>query len=346
MNPLQTAVGLFDHYESIAEVKHYYGLMAIYGLCRTAEASNDSDLAQRCEKILRRFPDEIEHPEYNFPSYRIGGIPQAFLVSTGAMPERTEAVREYAEEMLTAPRDALGIMKHPRHPESDLVWIDVATAATPFLLYAGLALAEPRYIDEAVLQVTLMYDDLLDTQCGLLHQCRGFIGPGLYSHDHWSRGNGWGYFALAELLRGLPDDSPHLPGVLARYTALTAAMAPHQSKRGLWRQEIPLDLSYEESSGSGLILYGIGVGLRKGVLDPAVYRPIFDQGIAGLTSVAINDDLSTENSCPGCCAPGEGADKGTVQSYVTLRLPYRDELHSFGPLMLALTEAALLEQAS
>jgi unsaturated rhamnogalacturonyl hydrolase len=246
--------------------------------------------------------------------------------------------------MLTAPRDHAGIMKHRFHLEADMVWIDVAMAVAPYLLYAGQSFDEPRYVDEAVRQAVLMHDDLIDPSCGLLHQCRGFIAPGIYSQDHWSRGNGWGYFALTELVRGLPADSPHRPEVLSRFVALTDAMAPHQSKRGLWRQEIPLDLSYEESSGSGLILYGIGVGLRAGVLDPVRYRPIFDRGIAGLLSVSINDDFSTENSCPGNLCPGEGEDKGTIQSYVTLKLPYRDEPHSFGPLMLAMTEAALVER--
>ena len=32
---------------------------------------------------------------------------------------------------------------------------------------------------------------LLDADCGLLHQCRGFLdNPGRRSADHWSRGNG------------------------------------------------------------------------------------------------------------------------------------------------------------
>ena len=55
MNPLVMSERLYDHYESIAEVKHYYGLLAIYGLVLTAEATNNEQLLERCKAILRRF---------------------------------------------------------------------------------------------------------------------------------------------------------------------------------------------------------------------------------------------------------------------------------------------------
>lgn len=339
MRTLEVAAGLYDHYESLTEVKHYYGLLAIYGLARAAELSADDGLTNRVEAILRRFPDQIDHPRYNFPSYRIGGIPRAYLLSTGRMVDRAGLVREYAEEMITAPRDPQGIVIMPRNPELNRIWIDAAMATTMYLLYAGQALGEQRYLDEAVFQTSALYDELLDSDLGLLHQCKNFVGPGIRSADHWGRGNGWGYLALAELVAGLDPDSRHYAGVVRRFTDLSAALLPYQSKRGLWRQEIPNDHSYEETSGTGLICYGYGIGLRLGLLEPANYAEPFRQGIAGLAAVSINEDLSTELSCPGCLCPGEGDEKGSVKAYMTLKLPYRDEVHSFAPLILAMTEA-------
>ncbi|RIQ33692.1 glycoside hydrolase family 88 protein [Jiangella rhizosphaerae] len=338
MRPLTAAVGLYDHYESVAEVKHYYGLLAIYGLARTAAAAGDEDLWARTEKILRRFPDGVDHPHYNFPSYRIGGIPQAYLLAQGRMADRADLVREYAEEMMTAPRDHAGLVVLPAEPAAEKIWIDAAMATAPYLLYAGLALEDERYLDEAVHQAVGLHDALIDHSCGLLHQCRNFVAPDRFSQDHWSRGNGWGYLALAELVDGLPASSQHREDVERRFAALSYALLPHQSHRGLWRQEIPHPLAYEETSGSALILYGIGVGLRTGVLDAGDFGPAFRRGIGALTSICVNPDFSTEFSCPGCLCPGTGPRKGTLQSYMT-QLPHRDEPHSFGPLLLALAEA-------
>lgn len=339
MNPLYIAQKLYERYEHEEEVKHYYGVLAIYSLVQVAEEKEDPLLLEKCRRILARFPEHIEHPHYNFPSYRIGGIAKAYAFMRGLASEAEREVREYAEEMLTATRDKKGIMSLPREPEAEKIWIDVATAVTPYLLYAGLALHEPRYIDEAVKQTLLMIEEFRNPDNGLLHQCKNFIAPGVYSEDHWGRGNGWGYFPLAELVRWLPADSAHRPAVEKAFTDLSKALLPNQSKRGLWRQEIPFSYSYEETSGTGLILYGFGVGLRLGLLDQDEYGPAFRKGVEGLNKLSINPDFSTELSCPGCLCPGEGEEKGTVQAYVTLKLPHRNEHHSFAPLILAMVEA-------
>ncbi|MDQ0873657.1 unsaturated rhamnogalacturonyl hydrolase [Paenibacillus sp. V4I3] len=339
MNPLYISQKLYEHYEHMDEVKHYYGLLSIYALLQTAEEKQDRVLLEKCKHILSRFPDRIEHPRYNFPSYRIGGIPKAYALMKGYMPEASNQVREYAEEMMTATRDRKGIMSYPYAPEEELIWIDVAMAVTPYLLFAGLALDEQRYIDEAANQTFLMYEEFLDSENGLLHQSKNWAGPGKFSEDHWSRGNGWGYMPLAELVQHLPPSSVHRPKAEKYFKDLSTALLPYQSKRGLWRQEIPFEYSYEETSGTGLILYGIGIGLRMGLLDKDTYFPVLQKGIEGLNKISINPDYSTERSCPGCLCPGEGEDRGTVQSYVTLMLPHRDEHHSFAPLMFSMVEA-------
>ena len=344
MKTLELARNLYDHYESIEQVRHYYGLLAIHALVQVAEEGGES--IDRCRWILSLFPDRINHPKpagplygYNFPSYYVGGIPAMYSYFRGHMPEKEQQVRRYADEMMSAPRDPAGIMKHPHRPAEDLIWIDVAMAVTPYLLFAGLAFDNEAYVDEAVKQTILMYDAFRNPENGLLHQSKNFNGAGRFSDDHWSRGNGWGYIALTELIRFLPNDSPHRAKVEKYFVDHSEAMLPFQSRRGMWRQEIPLDLSYEETSGTGLILYGYGVGLRAGLLDENRFRPAFERGVRGLVDVAVNPDFSIINSCPGCLCPGDGEEKGTVRAYVTLRLPYRDEHHGFAPIMYALLEA-------
>lgn len=339
MHPLDVSVKLYDHYESVEEVRYYYGLLAIYGLILTAEEKKDDALLERCKEIVRRFPDCVNHLKYNFPSYTIGGIPRAYMVYKGYIPDEHDYIREYAEEMMNAARDPKGILKNPHRPDEDLIWIDVAMAATPFLLFAGLHFKETRYVEEAAKQAFLMYEEFLNPDNGLLHQCKNFVAPGVYSEDHWSRGNGWGYIALTELVQHLPADSEFRPKAERYFKELSLAMLPHQSKRGLWRQEIPFEYSYEETSGTGLILYGYGVGIRLGLLDRDVFSSAFEAGVEGLNRHGINDDFSTELSCPGNLCPGEGEEKGTVKAYVTIPLPRRDEHHSFGPFMFALVEA-------
>ncbi len=342
MRTLDLAIGLYDKYASLAEVKHYYGIMAIYGFCRVAEASGDPALMRRAKEILGRFPDRIEHSQYNFENYRIGGLARAYMVFRGHDPAARGLVRDAAEQLMNAARDPRGIFKHPRRVAEELIWIDVAMAVTPFLLWAGLTFDTPRYIDEAAQQTFLMIEEFGNPENGLLHQCKNFRGAGKLSDDHWSRGNAWGYFALTELVQYLPADSPHRPRAIEMFSDLSEALRVYQNDRGLWRQEIPLAESWEESSGTGLFLYGYGVGMTAGVLDRGRYRPAFDRGIEGLVRHCIAPDLTTLHCCKGCLCPGKGDRHGTVAAYLEDVHPVPNDGHSFGPFMLALEQAHAL----
>ncbi|MEV0849625.1 glycoside hydrolase family 88 protein [Streptomyces sp. NPDC049954] len=338
--PHDVAVGLFLHYEAIEEIKAYYGVLAIYALGRAAAEAGDEAGVRRAESVVRQFPDEITHPPYNFPSYRIGGIAHAYLSTLGLLDDRSELLRQYADEMMTATRDEKGILAMPGCP--GLIWIDVAMASAPFLMYAGIALDEPRYVDEAINQAVLMYDEFLDPGNGLLHQCKGFVAEGVVSQDHWGRGNGWGLFALAELLRALPEGADRRAEVVERFLALSRSLLPHQTGRGMWRQEIPMADAWEESSGTGLIVYSLGVGIRQGVLVGEEWHEAVRAGVHGLARWCVNTDFSTENSCPGTLCPGEGEAAGTPAAYVGLRAPFRDEPHGFAALILAMSVAPVV----
>lgn len=330
---------LLERYESQHErVDNYFGLLAYYGLAQAAVVGERKDYLTKCIDYLRLYPDNFLHPYYNFESYRVGGNGKAWLFFKGLFPQAEEDIRKYAEITMDSPKGENGILCRPSKREH--IWIDVVTCTTPFMLYAGLALGEERYVDFAAEQCFKMYELFLDQTCGLLHQAKGFMeNPKQMSEDHWSRGNGWGLIGLAELVRYLPQDSKHRPKAEEYFKDLMEAVLPYQSARGLWRQEMTRDYAWEESSGSALILYGMGIGMRLGLLSEEVYRPVFEKGISALGEYCLCEDFSTYRSCPGCLCPGNGLQKGSISAYLTEKIPMKDEVHSFGCMMLALVEA-------
>lgn len=347
MNYINTSVKLFDHYKSTAEVFHYYGVLAIYALCRTAMQADDDALKAKCVAELKRFPDHItKHSSYNFPSYRIGGIPRAYALYTGMMTDEVtkKYVDHYADEMLVAQRDPQGIMSNPYLPMSNRIWIDCAMAITPYLLFAGLALDNEEYIDEGIKQSLLMYDAFRNQKTGLLHQSRGFCGENAFSTDYWGRGQGWGIIALTELMQYLPKDHAQYETCKQYFVDHCKAMLPHQTERGMWRQHLVLEdepNSWEESSGTGLIAYAYGVGVEQGILGEE-FKVSFDKALDAMLKYCINEDGSTELCCPGCLSPGDG----TPHAYVTEKQPVKDDPHSFAPLMLSLMQADRLAKVS
>lgn len=335
MKTLDLALNFYRRYSQVEEINNYYGLLANYALVQVCRETEDEGLIARCRELLMRYPDGIVHPPYNFPCYRMGGNAGAWADMVGLQKRRPGELKAFAESTMAGPKEKGGLLCMPGRVEEGWIWIDTLTAITPFMLFAGLSLGEERYIDFAAEQCFGMYEALLDNSCGLLHQCRGFLPDGKCSEDHWSRGNGWGYLALAELVQYLPADSKHREKAERYYRDLSRALLPWQKDRGFWRQEITREDAWEESSGTALILYGIGIGLRLGCLEQGEYRAAFEKGLEGLLKYASNPDFSTELSCPGCLCPGDGS----IHAYITEKQPQKDEHHSYGAFMLALVEA-------
>ncbi len=342
INTTDIAYNVFCRFQQTAEVKSYPGLLALYALAQLGDETKESLILEKAKAMLTLYPDRIEHPRYNFESYRVGGNGRAYLVWHGYDPEGRGVLREFAETTLAAPVDRDGIQCMPQKERLPLeqVWIDVVTATTPFMVMAGLALGEDKYIDYGAEQCFKMYDLFEDSENHLLHQSRGFMKDVReISHDHWSRGNGWGIVGLADMIQYLPEGDKRRTEAEARLRRHCEALKRYQTVRGLWRQSIACDLAWEESSGTGLIAYAIGIGLRCGVLDEKEYWPVFEKAITGLVESCLNEDFSTELSCHGCLCPGKGDAKGTLQAYLCDVRAYRDEPHSYGPIMLAMLEA-------
>ncbi|MBE5784100.1 MAG: hypothetical protein E7329_12405 [Clostridiales bacterium] len=345
MTNMELCKKTYDHLEEVApQVSHYFGILALFGGLKAAEASGDKEFLQRMVDQLAKFPDQIDHlrlGKYTFKSYTCGGIARAYALFKGYMTDdkTKELVRFYADELLyEAPKDRNGIVKSPFISPREVIWIDNAMAVTPFLLYAGLALNEPKYIDEAVAQTIKMYDVFLDEETGLLHQTKGEIAAGVISDDFWGRGNGWGIIALTELVHYLPADYPTRWMVEEYFGRHCHAMLMCQDFHYVWHQEMNDFDSYEEATATGLVLYAFGVGIRLNYLNPAAFQEGFEEGVRAMTKRFLNEKFEIINVCPGCRTPGNGREKGMHYSYVN-RHPVTDDLHGAGPLMLTYSEA-------
>ncbi len=327
----------FERHAALYPLTHYTGILSLHGLARLARITGRADLRERARTRLLPFV-QGEHGEFpcNFPNYRCGGNAAAYLLMEGDLPEAAEPVARHADRILReAPRDPDGIVCKPNDPERRRIWIDAAFAVTPFLLFAGRAHDRPDWLDEACAQTEKMMDTLRDPANGLLHQAKNFNGPGRITEDHWSRGNGWGLLALSELVAFLPDGHGRRTAIEQRFRDLVEACLRVRGPSGLWHQELTEHASYVETSGSGLILYAIGVGLERGLLPPDI-RSVFETGLRALLDY-MTPAGDVFHTCRGCLAPGEGR----MVDYMA-RAPVRNDPHAFGPILLAFGQAAAL----
>ncbi|MFW5864312.1 MAG: glycoside hydrolase family 88/105 protein [bacterium] len=332
----ETALRCVHKAEQTIDFGHYSGLLLLHGLARWGVLCDDKALVERARQHLEPFVRGEKDFYANFKNYYCGGNAAAYLLAEGQLPEVEEDVRRYAEELMTeAPRDSEGIFSHPRFPGEERIWIDVAFAVTPFLLYAGRHFDEEKYIEEAWQQTAKMVRVFRNEETGLLHQSRNFRGKGHMSEDHWGRGNGWGIFALTELVNGLAKDDPRRPEAEGMFTDLCRSCLRVQDCDGMFHQELTDHDSYVETSGTGLILYAFGVGIGKGLLDER-FREALEKGIrASLSYIGV--DGSVHNTCPGCLCPGDG----TKEDYKR-KAPVLNDTHAFGSPIFSMGQAVAL----
>jgi rhamnogalacturonyl hydrolase YesR len=312
----------------------YGGTLFMHAMSELAVLQHDPKTMNRAIEIFGKFKTKEIKGRGSFISYEAGGSGGAYLNYLNKSPNLTNHVFECADKMFkNQKRTSEGLMTAPWLKDSlDQFMIDCAFAVTPYMLYSGLSLNKQEYIDLAVFETLEMFKILKDTN-GLIHQGRGFQGLGKISEDNWSRGNGWGAFALAFLVRDLPDTHPRKQEVNALAKKFFTAVLKYQNQEGLWNQEMTEHTSFVETSGSGLMLFGLGICIEKGIMDKS-FLPQFIKGLSAYTSY-ITPDGSISNVTIGCLCPG----KGTKKDYTKHTWKLND-IHAFGPVVLAFTQAA------
>ncbi|AEI51084.1 DUF4861 family protein [Runella slithyformis] len=312
----------------------YGGTLFMHGLSELAVLQKDPKNLNRAIELFGKFKTKEIKGRGSFISYEAGGSGVAYLNYLKKSDKLKEQAEEYADKMFkNQKRTSEGLLTAPWLKDSlDQFMIDCAFAVTPYMLYAGLSMNKPEYVDLAVFETLEMFKILKDPN-GLIHQGRGFQGLGKISEDNWSRGNGWGAFALAFLVRDLPDTHPKKKEVNELAKNFFTAILKFQNQEGLWNQEMTEHTSFVETSGSGLMLFGLGICLEKRIIDTS-YLPQFIKGLSGYTSY-ITPDGSISNVTIGCLCPG----KGTKKDYIKHAWKLND-IHAFGPVVLAFTQAA------
>ncbi len=335
---MKVAESVADKAVEYVDYGHYAGTVYTQALASFAYASGSEKCLERAQEIASGFVSGGLTGGGSFISYNTGGTLLPLLAWNG-WEEASETARATAaqmwEEQLRNKDDVMIANWGPALREKNGMFADCVLAVTPYLLYEGLVEGNREYIDYSAFMAVRTYDDLRDSESGLIHQARAvnWLEEGQMTDDCWSRANGWLSMGLGALLKELPEDSPYFPKVIETADKFYSACLDCQDEEGLWHQEMTWPESYPEISGSALILYGIGCGIKSGALERRKFLPAFRKGIEGILRY-IDADGNICNTCSGCLTYGDGSKAAYAShSYWT------NEVHAFGPVLLALSQA-------
>ncbi|WP_068505496.1 glycoside hydrolase family 88/105 protein [Paenibacillus kribbensis] len=180
------------------------------------------------------------------------------------------------------------------------LWCDDLYMCVPFLVHYYQRTGEHRWLEDACNQLAAYRRYLYRSDKRYMSHVYDFKFDRATGIP-WGRGNGWAYFALVELLSGLPSSYPQRQELLQWYQDFSAGLISWQGRQGRWHQVLDDPDSYEETSCTAMFVYGLARGLRFGWLAGAHedYTQAVARGWQALASLSIDSQGNVSGVCRG-----------------------------------------------
>jgi rhamnogalacturonyl hydrolase YesR len=226
-------------------------------------------------------------------------IAQPYLWSTrhGAGPEAIAPLRTTFDKILANPPVVhLSFYYAKDYGEAQCLqrwcWCDAVFMSPPAWLDLAQQTGERKYRDYAMAEFWAATDFLYDPAEKLYFRDSRFFerrddqGRKLF----WSRGNGWVFAGIPNMLDALPANDPDRARLEALFKTMAARLVEIQKPDGYWAPSLlGAENSPPETSGTGFFVYGLAWGVKHGLLDAAEYRPAIDKGWSALTRAVAKD---------------------------------------------------------
>jgi len=207
-------------------------------------------------------------------------------------------IRQFNQILVVDPDDSLeflgdGIPGVGRACQLRWCWCDALFMSPQTWIMLSLATGNDEYMAFADKEFWATTDYLLDPEFNLYYRDSRFFTMREEAGNKifWSRGNGWVYGGIVNILKVLPQDHPSYPRYVQLYKDMSVTIASLQHDTGLWSPSL-LDKNPNptpETSGSGFMTYGLAWGLNNGHLDETTYGPVVRKGWQALVD-AVGDD--------------------------------------------------------
>lgn len=264
------------------------------GLADYAEATNQPEYIEHLAGISDAQDWRLGDRLYHADDHLLGqvyfkldraGVPSADLAPTVATLDAILADRPTNQMM--HPDVAGDTPCSRRWCWADALFMAPATWWDAANTYDNAAYADFAH-EEFIVTTELLFDedDALFYRDSRFFERRGADGEKLY----WSRGNGWVYGGLVNILRVMPEGDPRRDYYVSLFRRMSDALVDLQADNGMWRASLlATSATPPETSGTGFFTYGLAWGLNEGVLEGAAYENAVDAGWTALVSHVDED---------------------------------------------------------
>lgn len=212
-------------------------------------------------------------------------------------------------------------------------WSDALFMSPPVWFHLTKVTGDDKYAAYADQEFRAVTDFLLDTEYDLYYRDSRFFerreenGKKIF----WSRGNGWVYSGLTQVIDFMSADDPRREWYLDLYKRMSNSLKKLQLESGYWPVSLAAGELYPvpETSGTAFFISGLAWGMNNGLLDEE-YLPTIKSGWNALLKAQLKDGMI-----------GSVQQVGYAPDKVS---PAETQLYGAGAFLLAGTEVLRLEQ--
>jgi rhamnogalacturonyl hydrolase YesR len=173
-------------------------------------------------------------------------------------------------------------------------WCDALFMSPPVWAKLYKVTGEEKYLDFMVTEFKATTDFLFDTQENLYYRDESFMGKlDNGTKIFWSRGNGWVFAGLTNIMNELDPKTKAYKYFLKIYKKMAAKLLEIQTPEGHWAMSLLGQEFYPtpETSGSSFYVYGLAWGINQGILDAATYKPAVIKGWNAMVSHVTDEGM-------------------------------------------------------
>lgn len=287
---------------------------ALYvGMVKWAAMAGDDSYYNWLKKIGEENKWRLHHRQYHADDHTVGQM-------------YCELYRKYNDKKMLEPtiKQFQFLMYHPstsslewRTPfhQDRWNWCDALFMSPPVWAKLYKITGEQAYLDFMMTEFKATTDFLFDKKENLYYRDQSYMGElDNGTKIFWSRGNGWVFAGLANVMNELDPKSKEYKYFLKIYKKMAAKLIEIQTPEGHWAMSLLGQKYYPtpETSGSSFYTYGLAWGINKGILKKEKYEPAVKKGWNAMVS-HVTDDGMLGYVQPIGAAPGKAwADKSEV----------------------------------
>jgi rhamnogalacturonyl hydrolase YesR len=166
-------------------------------------------------------------------------------------------------------------------------WCDALFMSPPVWAKLYVITGERKYLDFMMSEYKATTGFLFDKKDHLYYRDKTYMGElNNGTKIFWSRGNGWVFAGLANIMDELDPGSKEYKYFLKIYEKMAKKLLEIQTPEGHWAMSLLGQEFYPtpETSGSSFFTFGLAWGINRGILDRDTYEPAVRKGWKAMVS--------------------------------------------------------------